>query len=157
MNISLREVTEDNKKAILQIQVKEAQSDYIETVEACLAEAAVCRVYKPVGLYLEEALVGFAMYGFFPEEDEKGKVWMDRLVIDASFQGQGLGTVMLEFLIERLKSEYDCEQMYLSVYEDNVVAISMYVKAGFCFNGERDENGEKVMVKRLTKIRPVKG
>ncbi|WP_211749863.1 GNAT family N-acetyltransferase [Paenibacillus sp. Marseille-Q4541] len=150
MNISLREVTEDNKKDILQIQVKEAQSGYIETVEDCLAEAAVCRMYKPVGLYLGELLVGFAMYGFFPEEGKQGRAWMDRLVIDASYQGQGLGTVMLEALIEKLISEYDCEQVYLSVYEDNVVAIRMYEKAGFCFNGERDEKGEKIMVKKLT-------
>lgn len=157
MSISLREVTEDIKKDVMRIQVKETQSGYIETVEACLAEAAVCRQYKPVGLYLEESIVGFAMYGFFPEEGEQGRAWMDRLVIDASFQGKGLGTIMLEALIERLKMEYDCEEVYLSVYEDNVVAIRMYEKAGFCFNGERDGNGEKVMVKKLNNIRPLKG
>lgn len=149
MSISLREVTEDNKEEVLQIQVKETQSGYIETVEACLEEAKRCKMYKPVGLYVDESVVGFAMYGFFPEEGDNGRVWMDRLLIDASFQGQGLGALALVALLERLRREFNCEEVYLSVYEDNVVAIRMYEKAGFCFNGERDENGEKVMVKKF--------
>lgn len=149
MSISLREVTEDNKEEVLQIQVKETQSGYIETVEACLEEAKRCKMYKPVGLYVDESVVGFAMYGFFPEEGDNGRVWMDRLLIDSSFQGKGLGTLSLEALLERLRREFNCEEVYLSVYEDNVVAINMYEKAGFCFNGERDENGEKVMVKKF--------
>lgn len=149
MSVSLHEVTEDNKEEVLQIQVKETQSGYIETVEACLEEAKRCKMYKPVGLYVDESVVGFAMYGFFPEEGDNGRVWMDRLLIDASFQGQGLGSLALIALLERLRREFNCEEVYLSVYEDNVVAIRMYEKAGFSFNGERDENGEKVMVKKF--------
>lgn len=149
MSISLREITEDSKEDVLQIQVKETQCGYIETVEACLEEAKICKMYKPVGLYVDDSVVGFAMYGFFPEEGDNGRVWMDRLLIDASFQGEGLGSLTLVALLERLKSEFNCEEVYLSVYEDNVVAIKMYEKAGFCFNGERDENGEKVMVKKF--------
>ncbi|WP_422661462.1 GNAT family N-acetyltransferase [Paenibacillus sp. EC2-1] len=149
MSISLREVTEDNKEEVLQIRVKETQSGYIETVEACLEEAKRCKMYKPVGLYVDESVVGFAMYGFFPEEGDNGRVWMDRLLIDASFQGQGLGSLALVALLEKLRREFNCEEVYLSVYEDNVVAIRMYEKAGFFFNGERDENGEKVMVKKF--------
>ena len=36
--------------------------------------------------------------------------------------------------------------IYLSVYEENHVAISLYQSYGFKFNGELDTKGEKIMV-----------
>ncbi|MNI95333.1 Spermine/spermidine acetyltransferase [compost metagenome] len=56
---------------------------------------------------------------------------------------------MLQSLIEHLVQLYDCNKIYLSLYEDNLAALTLYEKFGFQFNGELDINGEKVMVKEL--------
>ncbi|MGB9943845.1 spermine/spermidine acetyltransferase, partial [Bacillus subtilis] len=111
-----------------------------------------CHYYKPVGLYYEGDLVGFAMYGLFPEYDEdnkNGRVWLDRFFIDERYQGKGLGKKMLKALIQHLAELYKCKRIYLSIFENNIHAIRLYQRFGFQFNGELDFNGEKVMVKEL--------
>ena len=94
-------------------------------------------------------LVGFAMYGFFPEEGINGRVWLDRFLIDSKHQGLGLGSIMLKALIQRLEQEFSCHEIYLSIIADNQAAIHLYQKFNFKFNGEVDSNNEKIMVKSL--------
>lgn len=149
MDIRIHDVTQENVQEILNLRVGEAQQGFIETTQQCLDEAKECANFKPVGLYADNNLIGFAMYGYFPENDEKGRVWLDRFLIDAKYQGFGYGKTMLDAMIQKLVDEYACDDIYLSVYEDNIAAIRLYEKFGFHFNGETDEKGEKLMVKNL--------
>lgn len=149
MNIDIRSVTKENLQEILSLHVSETQKLYIESTKQCLEDAAECDCYKPAGLYRNGVLVGFVMYGLFPSEGEKGRVWLDRYLIDERFQGQGLGSIMLEAVISHLIKMYHCDEIYLSLYDDNQRALHLYQKFGFQFNGELDINGEKVMVKIL--------
>lgn len=152
MSIEIKAVTEENRESILSLHVHKSQISYIESTKQCLEDASECQYYKPAGLYYEGELVGFAMYGWFPEFDEEnknGRVWLDRFFIDERFQGQGLGSKMLEALIHHLAEQYTCNRIYLSIFENNIHALRLYQKFGFTFNGELDFNGEKVMVKEL--------
>ncbi|MES1041110.1 GNAT family N-acetyltransferase [Peribacillus simplex] len=149
MKTTINEVSNENVADILKLRINEEQKTYIETTEQCLKDAKECKYYRPVGLYLDDTLVGFAMYGFFPGEGENGRVWLDRFFIDAEHQGFGLGNILLEALIKRLIEEYDCPEIYLSIVEDNQAALHLYRKFGFAFNGESDYNNEKVMVKKV--------
>lgn len=147
MNIEIKEITKDNLQEILSLHVSKAQETYIESVEECLEDATECHFYRPVGLYRDGVLVGFCMYGFFPSEGQNGRVWLDRYLIDEQFQGQGLGSIMLQALIAHLIKLYHCNEIFLSLYDDNQRALHLYQKHGFQFNGEKDINGEQVMVK----------
>ncbi|KTD88685.1 GNAT family N-acetyltransferase [Paenibacillus etheri] len=147
--IRITPVTEENNSAVLALKVSENQKTYIETPEQCLQEAYECPYYKPVGLYYDDELVGFAMYGWFPEYDDgnsEGRVWLDRFLIDERYQGQGFGRLMLQSLLAHLASEYQCNKIFLSIYDNNEHALRLYKKFGFKYNGELDFNGEKVMV-----------
>lgn len=149
MGIAIHDVTQDNEEDILNLSVAESQTNFIETTAQCLDEAKECPNFKPVGLYVDNKLVGFAMYGRFPDEIEQSRVWLDRFLIDANYQGMGYGKIMLQALIDTLVDKYACKKIYLSIYEDNHFAISLYEKFGFQFNGEFDVNDEKVMVKHI--------
>ena len=74
-------------------------------------------------------------------------IWLDRLLIDARFQGRGYGRAALEALLERLSREYPEQDVYLSVIEGNDVATRLYEQYGFRFIGEKDIHGEDVMVR----------
>lgn len=148
--ISLRPVTDVNRAQVLALAVAPGQRRHIETTAECLAEAAQDARWRPVGLYHGEVLVGFAMVGAFPGwtgSDTEQQVWLDRLLIDARYQGCGYGEAALCALLESLEATYGTGKIYLSVYEDNDRAIAMYEKHGFRFNGERDTKGEHVMVR----------
>lgn len=147
MNIEIKEVTKENLKEVLSLDVSTTQKSYVESTKQCLEDAVECNYYQPAGLYKDGILVGFAMYGFFPGEGQKGRVWLDRYLIDERFQGKGLGSIMLEALIAHLVKLYHCDEIYLSLYDDNQCALHLYQKFGFKFNGEKDINGEKIMVK----------
>ena len=149
MDIKIKKITDENRERVLNLQIKESQNTYIESVEDCLKESVEYTNFKPVGLYKNDCLVGFAMYGLFCDEGENGRVWLDRFLIDKKHQGKGLGSSMIEYLIDHIAKEYKCNEIFLSLYEDNKGALNLYKKFGFEFNGELDVNGEKVMVKKL--------
>lgn len=146
--IALRPVTDHNRAQVLALRVAKEQERHIETVDECLAEAAECKAWRPMGIYAGDTLVGFAMYGRFANFTEKGqaaRVWLDRLLIDSRYQGRGYGRAALAALLLRLGEEYGCDAVYLSVYADNARAIGLYRRFGFAFTGEIDLKGEKVM------------
>lgn len=146
MNIDIKRVDDSNFAKILELKVAQDQLGYIETVEECLKDAKECEYYVPAGLYIDDELIGFAMYGSFPHQVEGKRIWLDRFLIDEHYQGQGYGKMMLEYMIEYLKHNFDAKLLYLSLYDDNERAYQMYLKQGFRANGEYDEKHEKIMV-----------
>lgn len=148
MKLHLEPVTAQNREEILRLGVLPGQKGYIETVAQCMEEAGEYGGWRPVGIYDGDLPVGFSMYGFFREEyPPEGRLWLDRLLIDARFQGRGYGRAALEALQERLSREYPEKDVYLSVIEGNDVATRLYEQYGFRFIGEKDIHGEDVMVR----------
>ena len=146
MKIRLEPVTVASRAAVERLETAPGQEGFVESVAECLAEADRRRCWRPVGVYDGDALIGFAMYGFFWEYLPFGRLWLDRLLIDKKYQGKGYGKRVVLALLDRLRTEYSCDTIYLSVYETNSHAIHLYQQIGFHFNGEYDTNGEHVMV-----------
>ena len=146
MNLTIRPVTSENRREVLALSVQETQKGFIETTAQCLEEADSLPLWRPVGLYDGELLVGFAMYGFWKYEGRDGRVWLDRLLIDRRYQGRGYGKAALQTLLARIRREYDRPAVYLSLYAENAVAARLYERFGFRYNGELDQHGERVMV-----------
>lgn len=141
-------ITGANRPAACALDVAPDQRRHIETVSECLAEADAEPRWKPVALYAGDTMVGFAMYGCFPNwigEGNEDQVWLDRLLIDRRFQGHGYGEAALVQLLDHLAEAYGIGPVYLSVYGDNSRAIALYAKHGFAFTGALDTKGEKVM------------
>ncbi|WP_250277773.1 GNAT family N-acetyltransferase [[Clostridium] colinum] len=147
MNIEFEKVTKQNRRKAYKLKVFKNQQKHIETVYDCIKEARRCKCWKPTIIKIDNKYVGFAMYGLFKNEGKNGRVWLDRFLIDRNYQNMGYANLVLPILLEKIKSEYNYNKIYLSVYEDNYIAIKFYKKLGFNFNGETDINGELVMFK----------
>ena len=145
MCLHFETVTAKNRGAVERLALLPEQAGFIESPSECLREADACDFWRPVGIYDGTELVGFAMYGYLPFLGE-GQLWFDRLLIDKAFQGRGYAKAAIAALLERLRQEYPCRRVYLSVYGDNAAAIHLYQQAGFSFNGDYDTKGERVMV-----------
>ncbi len=128
MFTEIRDISTLNKEEILALRIADYQQNFIETTIQCLNEAENDQRFIPVGLYKENVAVGFAMYGVFQHEDETERVWLDRYLIDERYQHKGLGKYFLQQLIHFLTRKYHCQKLYLSVYDDNKVAIQLYKK-----------------------------
>ena len=145
MCLHFETVTAKNRGAVERLALLPEQAGFIESPTECLREADASDFWRPVGIYDGTELVGFAMYGYLPFFGE-GQLWFDRLLIDKAFQGRGYAKAAIAALLERLRQEYPCRRVYLSVYGDNAAAIHLYQQAGFSFNGDYDTKGERVMV-----------
>lgn len=142
MNLHFAPITSKNQKQAEALSLFPEQIGFIESVSECLAEAEVVPEWVPLAIYDGAILVGFAMYGCFPQDRE---VWLDRLLIDKAHQGKGYGTAAVRSLLRLLFETFPCQEVLLSVYDVNRPAISLYKKTGFSFNGRLDTKGEKIM------------
>ena len=137
-------VNHENRKAVENLTVFSEQAGFIESVSDCLQEADELELWRPVGIYDGNMLIGFAMYGYFPEPSP-GQLWLDRLLIDKKYQGKGYGKQAVLSLLDKLHTEFQSDTVYLSVYENNPNAIQLYRQIGFRFNGRYDTKGEHIM------------
>lgn len=146
MRMVLKPITKQNRAEALALHVAKGQEGFVESVAQCLKEADEYDVWRPVALYVEGKMVGFAMYGFFPMYLPAGRVWMDRLLIDERFQHKGYGKAAMQLLLEQLKVEYGDQPVYLSVVPGNDTARKLYASLGFLELKEKDVHGESVMI-----------
>ena len=145
--IKLVEVDKENFWEVTKLAVGNEQNTFIETNAQSIAESKYYDYWKPTCIYVDEVMIGFTMFGKIA--NERGRVWLDRYMIDERYQGKGYGVKALKCIIKKLQEIYSCEEIYISIFEDNANALRMYKKEGFEFNGELDYGGEKVMVKSL--------
>lgn len=144
MIYEIRKVDKENLEEVLSLRVTIEQQGFIESPADCLKDAEEWPEFRPVGLYADDQLVGFAMYGALLDSGGGRNLWMDRLLIDAQHQRKGYGRRFTELLIERMLWEYGEQPIYLSVYEANKAAICMYEELGFAFIHEYDSDGELI-------------
>ena len=144
MEIHFEKITPKNQKEVESLSLFPEQVSFIESVSDCLKEAEEISEWKTVAIYDKNQLIGFAMYGYFtlPEEGP----WLDRFLIDKKYQKKGYGKIAVLALLQQIIKEYHYKKIYLSVYDVNAVAIHLYQSVGFCFNGNYDTKGEKIMV-----------
>lgn len=76
-------------------------------------------------------------------EDVGEKTKVSEFFVDPFFQGEGIGTKILNNVIEKSK------EVFLYVLDKNERAIRFYVKMGFKYTGEKEEflNSEFYMLK----------
>ena len=71
------------------------------------------------------------------------RVYVSRMIVKKEYRGQGIGSEILTFLIEKAK-EMGFNEMTIGVDKDNTAALHLYRKFGFTevlFDGA-DEDGE---------------
>ena len=130
MKIRLEPVTVASRAAVERLETAPGQEGFVESVAECLAEADRRRCWRPVGVYDGDALIGFAMYGFFWEYLPFGRLWLDRLLIDRRFQGRGYGRAALAALLETAQTRYDLGLISYSevlTAQDNVASAQSTV------------------------------
>lgn len=139
MNLHVCEVTTSNWRSIAALHVAKEQEQFIESNAFSLAESQYEDNGISVGLYDEEIIVGYAMYGWYCEKDES--IWLDRFMIDENFQGKGYAKRFLRVLIDYLQQKYHCKTIYLTIHPENNVALKLYESFGFNLTDEVDDTG----------------
>ena len=139
MSLHIREVTANNWRSVADLSVSEHQSQFIESNAYSLAESQFEKKWISVGLYNDETLVGYAMYGWPSSSTQSA--WLDRFMIDYRYQGKGYAKRFMPLLIQQIYQQYLCKTIFLSLHPDNKLAQNLYESYGFFLNGEVDTTG----------------
>lgn len=137
MQIHFRPITRQNLRDVTRrLKVAPEQESFVAPNAYSVAEAYIEPTWTPLAIYVDDELVGFAMFG---KETATGRTWLIRYMIDASQQGKGYGKAALPLLIDVMVERHGCDEIYLGYDPDNKVAERLYANAGFVLTGEIEE------------------
>ncbi len=142
MTISLREIDAGNFHQCLKLKVADGQENYVADNAVSIAASKFFPSLIPLAVYAENEMVGFAMC---EHDTETGNFWLARLMIDAPQQGKGYGKSATQTVINKLKEDFNCQEVFLSFVPENVGAERMYSSVGFKRTGEISDSGEVIM------------
>ena len=127
---------------MLELSVFPEQESLVASNEYSLAQAYAQPECVPLGLFIGNTPVGFAMYCLDPEDRQ---YWIDRLMIDRNHQRRGYGREAMLLLIGRIRALADERHnyVYISFEHGNTAAKSLYESLGFVPDG-REIDGETV-------------
>jgi diamine N-acetyltransferase len=107
--VSLREITRETVKSILDLGVSKEQERFIASNARSSAEAYFAEEAWFRAIYVDETPVGFVMISDVPE---KAEYYLWRFMIDAKYQGRGYGRCALKLVIEHVKTRPNAKALY---------------------------------------------
>ncbi len=147
--VQLREITDDNRDAVLALRVSAEQDEYVGGVAQSLAEAVEYPEAKAWyrAVYADDEPVGFVMISdgiTDPDPTLLGPYYLWRLLIDSRYQGRGYGSAAIDRVVEHVRSRPDAEVLLVSCHVGPATPIPFYERYGFVLTGEVHE-GEPVL------------
>jgi diamine N-acetyltransferase len=141
MTITLREVTRENWYAIARLKLHDGQDQFVapnwySMLEALFSDGTL----HSRAIYLDDSLIGYAMYGIDPDTQE---CWIVRLMVEKDQQGKGHGRSAMTLVIDQLRQLYACKEIFINFVPTNANARKLYTSLGFQDTGKVDD-GELV-------------
>jgi diamine N-acetyltransferase len=145
--IRLEPITEDNVKAVFDLQVAPGQEAFVASNAWSLAQAvAEAAIAWPRAIVAGDEVVGFLMLEIDPDEEDGRPFWLWRLMVAADRQRQGIGSAALALALDEVRSRGGTE-LYTSWVPGEGSPGPFYERLGFEPTGELDDDE---IVARLT-------
>ena len=145
--VSLREITADTVRLITSLSVGPDQQGFVASNAVSLAQALFSEEAWYRAIYAGESPAGFVMLydesiRATPPPTPEVVLW--RLMIDARFQGQGIGRLALRSVIDHVRSKGLFSSLVTSYIPGPGCPERFYLGAGFKHTGKVD-GGELVL------------
>ncbi|MEG0919467.1 MAG: GNAT family N-acetyltransferase [Anaerovoracaceae bacterium] len=138
--IKFKEVTRENFRAVIDMEVHDEQKGFMEGNLFSLAELCFEKDFKTKVIYDDEMPIGFILYYFV--DDNPDYVFLHRFMIDKKQQGHGYGKKALLASMDLFKEEFpSIECVELMHYPDNKIGEGLYEATGFKPTGENRPSG----------------
>ena len=146
--VELREVSEDNVRAICLLQVEPDQGRFVAPNAVSLAQAMFSPLAWFRATYADDTPVGFALLSI---DTEKAEYYLWRFMIDGRFQGLGYGRAAIGLIVDHIRTLPGATQLMTSWVPLPGGPEPFYRGLGFEPTGDVDD-GE--VVARLSLGRP---
>ena len=148
MAVTLREIADDNRDAVLALSVAPEQERFVSSVRKSLDDAAKYPQANPWyrAVYVGVEPVGFVMvsWNVAPRPPHIVGPWfLWKLLIDRRYQGRGYGTDVVRQIAAIVRAQGGTELLTSYVPADDGPA-PFYARLGFVPTGELDGAGEVI-------------
>ena len=146
-SVSLREITADTVRSVVRLAVAENQTSFVASNAVSLAQALFAPDAWYRAIYLGDRPVGFVMLEDQslrspPPPNPEISVW--RLMVDAGFQGRGIGRAALLLVIDEVRRRGVFDKLLLSYVPGPGCPEPFYRGMGFQPTGRMD--GQEVVL-----------
>lgn len=151
----IRPVAKDNWLALIKLQVREDQRQFVASNVFSIAQAQFGDDFEgywelhPFGIFDGDEPVGFLMYGINLEHP-KQQAFIQRLMVDEKFQGKGYGRFGMQKILEIFRADVRIKEVGISYEPENEAARTLYASLGFSETGRMVEDE----VEAVLKMRP---
>ena len=143
MMVGLQEIRQDTVRAICKLQVAPQQAGFVAPNAVSLAQALFSPDAWFRAIYLDAEPAGFLMLADptrLQEPPKTADVYLWRFMVDARFQGQGVGKAALLQLINLLRDRACFQRLVTSYVPGEGCPSPFYLGLGFKPTGELDED-----------------
>jgi diamine N-acetyltransferase len=128
-HLSLRPIDKQNWETAIELSVKEEQKAFVASNLYSIAEVQFLKDFFVKGVYLDDKMIGFTMYGIDPDDHN---YWIYRFMIDQEYQGRGYSKAGIELIIEDIRNiNLNKRLIMIGYHPDNLAAKYAYKKVGF--------------------------
>lgn len=136
--VSLQEVTRENLRSILKLEVSVAQNRFVAPNMVSIAQA---HFYPEKAwfraIYADETAVGFLMLA---DEPRKPEYFLWRLMIATDYQGFGFGKQAMKLLVDHVKTRPQATELFTSYVPGEGSPGAFYHRLGFVDTGEIEDD-----------------
>jgi len=148
-HISLREITDANREAVLALSVAPEQRRFVGSVAEALEDAVEIPEGNawPRAIYADSEPVGLVMLSWNVTPDPPriiGPWFLWKLIVDQGHQRQGYGREAMRLVADVVRAE-GASELLTSHAEGEGEPGPFYERVGFRPTGDRDENNEIIL------------
>jgi len=154
--VSLREITAETVRQITSLSVSPEQQRFVASNAVSLAQALFSPDAWYRAIYADDTPAGFLMLydeSLRTRPPVRPQVALWRFMVDARFQGQGIGAAALDQLIAHVRNKALFSSLLVSYVPAPGCPEQFYLRAGFRHTGKID-NGEVVLELQLESNAP---
>ena len=143
MDIRLADVTAENWRAVIRLELDESQKALVASNLYSIAQSKFDEAARPRAIYAGDDVVGFLMYDILEHEDGPHEASIYRFMIDRRHQRQGYGRAALRQAIDQIRKMPGLEKISICYMAGNAVAQRFYASFGFVEIGA-ERHGEQI-------------
>jgi diamine N-acetyltransferase len=148
MKVTLREINSETVLPVVRLAVRPDQAGFVATNAVSLSQALFSDEAWYRAIYADDELAGFVMLSdetLKAQPPAEPNIGLWRLMIDARHQRRGIGRVVMEQIVEHVRSRPGVCFFYTSYVDEPGGPGPFYLGLGFEPNGEIDD-GEVVLI-----------
>ncbi|HYD78197.1 MAG TPA: GNAT family N-acetyltransferase [Paucimonas sp.] len=145
--VSLREITADTLRSILDLSVSAEQTMYVASNAVSIAQAYFYREAWFRAIHADEVPVGFVMLkddSLVPDNSNPGPIEMWRFMIDHRYQGMGFGRAAIALIARHVRERTGQSALDTSYMPGPHSPEAFYLRCGFLHTGRMD--GDEIVL-----------